>query len=129
MKISAMVSSKYLKKEDCDPPRLLTFRAFKKENVAKDNEPADTKYVAYFDGEERGLVLNKTNLKRAAAALKSDDTDDWLGKQIVLYFDENVEFGGELVGGIRLRGPKVQAASGTPTPAKATDAFDDDIPF
>jgi len=126
-KISEMSPSKYLKKEDVEQPRLLTFRAFKKENVARDNEPADVKWVAYFDGEDRGLVLNKTNLGRAARAMGSEDTDDWIGRQIVAYNDPDVEYGGKLVGGIRLRAPK-----GKPAPVSQPEPepeFDDDIPF
>ena len=125
-KIGTMTSSKFLKKDDFpEEGTVVTFSRFVKENVAKDNEPPDVKWVAYFDGEDKGLVLNKTNLKRAAAAMGSDDTDDWLGKQIVAYFDENVEFGGELVGGIRLRAPKGDKAA----PKSKAESFDDDIPF
>jgi hypothetical protein len=133
-KISDMTSSKYLKKSDVVPDRVLTFTRFVYENVAKSNEPPEKKWVAYFDGEEKGLVLNKTNLKRAAAAMGSDNTDDWVGKSIVAYFDENVEFGGDLVGGIRLRAAK---PAGSAPPARkpipvAPDVGDgpnDDIPF
>ena len=147
MKIGQMTTSKYLKGADVDPPRLLTFRSFKKENVAKADEPEEHKWVAYFDGEDKGLVLNKVNLERAARALGSDDTDDWIGKPIVVFYDPNVEFGGKLVGGIRLRAPKppsqriaeaapLQGAAlarasigrGPPPPAEVEDE-DDGIPF
>ena len=97
MKIGQMTTSKYLKGSDVDPPKLLTFHSFKKENVAKETEPPEHKWVAYFDGEEKGLVLNKVNLERAARAMGSDDTDDWIGKPIVVFYDPNVEFGGKLV--------------------------------
>jgi hypothetical protein len=107
MKISQMTESKYLKGGDVQPAKLLTFRGFKKENVAKKDEPAEFRWIAYFDGQEKGLVLNKTNLSRAARAMGSEDTDDWIGKQIVAFFDENVEYQGRPVGGIRLRAPKL----------------------
>jgi len=125
MKISDMTTSKYLKKGDAQPARLLTFARFKKENVAKDNEPPENKWVAFFEGEEKGLVLNKTNLRRAASAMNSEDTDDWIGKQIVLYYDSDVEFGGETVGGLRLRAPKGQEPAKKPE----ADPFDSEIPF
>jgi hypothetical protein len=107
MKISQMTESKYLKGGDVQPAKLLTFRMFKKENVAKKDEQPEFRWIAYFDGNDKGLVLNKTNLARAARAMGSEDTDDWIGKQIVAYFDENVEYQGKLVGGIRLRAPKL----------------------
>ncbi len=147
MKIGQMTTSKYLKGSDVDPPKLLTFHSFKKENVAKETEPPEHKWVAYFDGEEKGLVLNKVNLERAARAMGSDDTDDWIGKPIVVFYDPNVEFGGKLVGGIRVRAPKapsqriaeaqpLQGAAlarasigrGPPPPVEEADT-DDDIPF
>jgi hypothetical protein len=49
----------------------------------------------------------------------SDNTDDWIGKQIVLFVDPSVSFAGKIVGGIRLRAPKGK------TIAKA----EDDVPF
>jgi hypothetical protein len=45
--------------------------------------------------------LNGTNTKLIEKALGSDETDDWLGQQIVLFNDENVEYMGEVVGGVR----------------------------
>ena len=107
MKIGQMIDSKYLKGSDVDPAKLLTVRSFKKENVAKENEPEERKWIVYFDGVPKGLILNKTNLNRAARAFGSEDTDDWIGKQIVVYYDPDVEFGGKIVGGIRLRAPKL----------------------
>jgi hypothetical protein len=136
MKTSQMSPSKYLKKEDFEKPRLFTIERFNKENVARQNEPDEYKWVMYFHGEQRGLVLNKNNLSRAALALGSDDTDDWIGKRIVAFHDPTVEFGGKLVGGIRLRAPKLraQAAAPPPPPPPEEDEFDeedpdDDVPF
>ena len=119
-KISQMLNSKYLKKDDVGDGVLVTFRDFKHVNVAQEDSPADMKWVAYFNELEKPLVMNGTNLQVAAAAMGSEDTDDWLGKKIVLYTDPNVSFGGKLVGGIRLRAPKG---------AKPVTVADDDVPF
>ncbi len=63
------------------------------------------------------MVLNNTNAQIIAMILKSEETDDWIGKQIVLYDDPNVSFGGKLVGGIRVRAPRVKAPlKGIPAP-------------
>lgn len=129
MKIGELTQSKFLEAADFPEPALLTIRDVTKENVAKPNEPKKERGVMFFDEREKGLVLNATNLKRAAAACGSDDTDDWLGKKIVCYYDENVEFGGDLVGGLRLRAPKSAAK---PAPKPPTDTFadmDEDVPF
>lgn len=139
MKISAMMPSSYLKKEDVPTPALVTISRFTHENLAQDGQPKDEKWVMHFNEFDRGLVMNPTNLQLAALALGSDDTDDWLGRQIVLYTDPNVSFGGKLVGGLRLRARKqsrpaaAPAAPPPPPPPRAPvasfDDMDDDIPF
>jgi len=103
MKTTELVSSKYLKKEDFPQPAILTVAQIKKENVAIANQEPKYRGVMYFQEMEKGLVLNTTNLKRATKFFGSDDTDDWEGKKICVYNDENVEFGGDIVGGLRLR--------------------------
>ena len=50
-------------------------------------------------------LLNKTNIKRLQAMF-GDDTEKWLGHQITLYNDPDVEFMGEVVGGLRVRTEK-----------------------
>jgi hypothetical protein len=79
------------------------------------------------------LLLNSTNIKRAAAAFGSQDSDDWIGKKIVVYNDENVEFGGQIMGGIRLRAYKPKPPANKPkSPVNVEGgvaAMDDDIPF
>jgi ribosomal protein L24E len=130
MKIGQMMSSKYVKKDDVDPALLVTFSRFSHENVAQENQPEELKWVAYFEEMDKGLVLNSTNLQLAAQALGSDDTDDWIGHQVVLYNDPNVSFGGKLTGGVRIRAPKKTKPA--PKPVKPTvplEEMDDDIPF
>lgn len=100
--VNEMVPSKFLKKEDFPEPVTLTIKDVYKENVGLDNKP-EYKWVMRFREVGKPLVLNKTNIKRAAKACGSDDSDDWIGKKIVVYNDEEVEFGGEQTGGIRLR--------------------------
>lgn len=121
MKTSELTASKYLKKDDFPEPRILTVKDVTKENVSLPTQPKKERGVMFFRELEKGMVLNTTNLKRAEKALGSDDTDDWVGKKICVYFDENVEFGGELVGGLRVRpanrpAPKPQAETDIPWP-------------
>lgn len=80
------------------------------------------------------MVMNSTNLQLAAQALGSDDTDHWIGKQVVLYNDPSVQFQGKLIGGIRIRAPKKRPGTqAVPEPAAVTAAADweddSDIPF
>ena len=101
-------------------------------NVAKEDEAAEYKWIIGFHELDKPMVLNSTNLHVAAKVLDSDDTDDWRGKEIILYTDPNVSFKGEVVGGLRFRGQekapvKAVAKSGGSGPGK--DAFDDETPF
>ena len=105
-KIHEMIPSSYLKKEDCDPPILVTISEVKEEDLAIEGKPQEMKWVMYFSEREKGIVLNNTNIQLSAQICGSDDTDGWIGKKIVLYSDPNVSFGGKLVGGIRVRAPK-----------------------
>lgn len=114
MKTSELTSSKYLKKEDFPDPVLVTIRIVTKENVALPNQPKKERGVIYFNEYDKGMVLNTTNLKRAEKACNSDDCDEWAGKKIVVYVDEEIEFGGEIVGGLRLRSARTSAAAREP---------------
>lgn len=132
MKIGEMKESKYLKKEDVGDGVLVTIKSIKHENVGLDTQPEEMKYVMYFNeavnNEHKGIVLNWTNIQLAAKACGSEDTDDWPGKQVVLYEDPNVSFQGKLVGGIRIRAPKQPqqpAVVASENPAAGLD----DIPF
>ena len=48
------------------------------------------------------FLLNKTNIKRLQKMF-GDDTESWLGQQVTIYNDPDVEFMGEVVGGLRVR--------------------------
>lgn len=104
--ISEMLPSSYLKKEDCDTAILVTISEIKQENLAMEGKPPQMKWVMMFAEQEKGIVLNSTNIQLAAQICSSQNTDDWIGKKIVLYSDPNISFGGKLVGGIRIRAPK-----------------------
>ena len=122
--INEMLQSKYLKKEDFPEPVMMTITSITKVNVAKENEKPQYKYAMSFEEVAKPLLLNSTNIKIAAKALASDDSDDWVGKKIVVYNDENVAYGNDIIGGIRLRAPRKPANK-----AKTMEAMDSDIPF
>lgn len=101
--INEMLQSKYLKKEDFPEPAVLSISSISRVNIAKDNEKPQYKYAMSFEELGKPLLLNSTNIKRAAKACGSDNSDDWIGKKLVVYNDEEVEFGGEIIGGLRIR--------------------------
>jgi hypothetical protein len=100
MKISKAFPSDFLKSSDFDSP--VTFKIQRIEFGVKVGD--DEKPVVYFSGEEKGLALNRTNSK-IISKLYGEETDEWIGKEIVLYPTE-VEFKGDMVEAIRVRAPK-----------------------
>lgn len=65
------------------------------------NGDGEQKPVLYFTGCRKGLVLNKTNAKRIAQ-MYGNDTNAWIGHEIVLYPSET-DLRGETVPCIRVR--------------------------
>lgn len=124
--IGQMIESKYLKGADIPDPVIVTIRGVKQVNIAKEDAEPEYKWAIKFAEFDKPMILNVTNMKIAAKVLGSTNTDDWAGKEIVLYFDENVTFGGELVGGLRFKRKE-------PEPKKAATkglvGMKDDVPF
>jgi len=120
--INEMKKSRFLTQHDVgEEGKVLTIAHIVEVNVAPENKPKEMKWTMEF--EEEGvnpLVLARKNQLLAAAILKSDDTDNWIGKQIVAYQDPTIDFGGKVVGGIRLRALTPEEKSGgTAAPAAA----------
>jgi hypothetical protein len=99
--------SKYLRKEDCDPDVLVTIKGYKVENMAWTGEPEKMKWVLSFKEDVLPFVLsNKINQSTINQIAGTDDLSKWIGLEIVLYVNPDVEHKGERVGGIRVRAPK-----------------------
>ena len=142
MRISEEFSGAWLKAVDLRGHKVrATIETVKKEEIGQ-GEDREYKPVVYFKGKDKGLVLNKTNGTTIAETL-GDDTDDWAGREIVLY-STKVQFGAKMVDAIRVEVPleqeTAQAAAQAkqaqktemhPSPAQGVSEsdFDDDIPF
>ena len=126
MKIGDMIDSKYLKQSDVDDETVVTFTKLTKVNVARDDEDPDYRWTATFQEFKKPMVLNVTNLKRAAKAL-GDDTDDWIGNSMILYVDPDIEFGGNIVGGLRLKGMRKTPPPRTPPRPKTVDDINGEL--
>lgn len=126
-KVSEMIQSKFLRKEDFDEDRVLSIRGVKLEDMPGDS--GDQKWVLYFREEAKGMALNVTTIRVLENAF-GDDSDQWVGKKVKVYVDPNVSFGGKVVGGLRLMPPRKTAAEPAKVaPVVADGEFDDDIPF
>ncbi len=129
-KVSEMIESKYLKQADVEDDTLVTIERVGKANVAKEGDEPEHKWLIKFAEFPKLMVLNATNIKRLARVC-GDDTDDWRGKQVVLYVDPDVEFGGQVVGGLRVRQAKPVAKKTQPRDDRPPtfEQLDDSIPF
>ena len=126
---SEMVQSKYLKTADVPDPVIVTVVKVGKVNLAKEDAAPEYKWAVKFQEFNKPMVLNSTNIKIAEKVFGSDNTDDWTGKEIVLFTDENVTFGGELVGGLRFKAQEKAPVKAQPKPKGHFDDMADVIPF
>ena len=113
MKVNEAYPGRFLKAEDLgDGDVNATINAVKIEQIGVAPNVQE-KPVLFFDGQEKGLVLNKTNAS-AIAKIHGDEMDNWIGKRISLYATE-VEYQGETNLGIRvrLRAPSMPKATAT----------------
>lgn len=100
MKMSQMFPSKYLSAADLQNQRhVVVIDQIRQEEIGDDG----LKPVVYFQGRNKGLVLNKTN-GMMIASLYGDDTDNWSGRAVELY-TAMVEFQGRSTPAVRLMGP------------------------
>ena len=103
MRLDEMSNSDYMKRDDVTPPILVTIKSQEPKNMAQSGQPSDTKLIIGFEESDKKLVCNVTNFKNIRRITDEADSKDWIGKQIVLWFNPDIEFGGETVGGIRVR--------------------------
>jgi hypothetical protein len=114
--IDALFPSKWLKASDLGTRRVTVRMSHVK--VEEVGQKKEKRPVLYFKGTDKGLVLNVTNATMIKEVTGSHETDDWHGRQILLYVTK-VEYGGKRVDGIRVDYPEApkSAALGQPRPA------------
>jgi hypothetical protein len=110
MNVSELKKSNFLKKDDVGAGALVTIAAVTEENIAKEGAPTEMKWCLHVEEFDKPMVLNSTNGQLIAQITKSEESDNWIGQKIVLYSDPSITYGGKLVGGIRVRAPRNQAA-------------------
>lgn len=124
MRISKAFPSTYLASHDLDGRDVtMTISEVKEEEVGRKREE---KPVIYFEENEKGVVLNKTNAK-VLSDLYGDDTDEWVGECITL-FEKEVEFAGDMVTAIRMKAPGRKGATNEKAREPREDDEDDEQP-
>ena len=122
MNVKELKKSNFLTQHECEPAILVTIAGLEQQNVAMEGADEELKHCLTFEEDCKPLVLNSTNGQLIAQILGSDETDEWVGGKIVLYRDPSIQFGGRLVGGIRVRAPKKQSTTPARPAAKPATA-------
>lgn len=137
MNINETFSGNFLKAADLKGAQpTVTIAEIRMEKMGEDTKPA-----IYFEGKDKGVVLNKTNATNIAAAY-GPETDGWIGQRVIL-FSAWVDFQGKSVEAIRIRPAPRQQQAQQPVQqqrqappqqqqheqAPAFADADDDIPF
>lgn len=99
MKLSQMFPSKYLIADDLQPSgfTLVTIEEVDWLDVSayKDSpDEPDASYLLRFREFRKPMRLNKTNAHIIADVLKSDETNDWIGRQVRI-FPTTTSYGGK----------------------------------
>ena len=117
--IHSAFPSTYIRALDLGSKRVpVTISHLKMEDVGGDGE---RKPVLYFQGKDKGVVLNKTNANSVIEIAGTDDYSKWTGTVIVL-FESTTDYKGKTVNCIRISAPK-------PDDPKPSEGDEDPIPF
>lgn len=128
-RIGDMKVSKFLKRSDLgeDDEMVFTVKGVSEENAGTADQE-DIKWALLFKETDKPMILNWTNMQLMERITGSDNTDDWTGKKIMIWFDESVQFKGEMKGGLRIK-KAPGAPRSTPRQEVPPPTDDDDIPF
>ena len=120
--------SKYLRRADVgEDGMVLTIKGFKLETVKGDDHDEE-KTVLHFVEDVAPMILNRTNAALLAVCTGCKTAGEAKGKQITVYDDPTVSFGGRVTGGLRIKKiPGAPRAAPKAVP-KGVD-FNDEVPF
>lgn len=122
--------SKYLTKEDCEPPILVQIFNMTTDQVEGDNNQMEERAVLHFHGDVKPMILNNTNKELLKAITGATTVGQIRNRQVILYNDPTIMFGRKMVGGIRIRaaaGAGAQPAN--PGVIQTDPGMHDDIPY
>lgn len=96
MNMDEAFPSKFLKASDLQGRKhTLTIAGIEMDEVGDGPKP-----IVYFNGKDKGLVLNKTNTQMIVGNFGAE-SDGWIGKNIILY-PTKTQYQGQMVDAIRV---------------------------
>ena len=132
MKLNDAYPSRFLTAEDLNGKDIaVTIASVELEDIGQGHDKSK-KLVISRTGKKKTFVVNKTNAGTIAKVLGTDETEEWVDRQIIIGPRE-VEFQGNMVWSIRVSLKKPGAtAPNKPAPAAQPDSGDiasEDEPF
>lgn len=97
--------SKYLKPVDFDSPTIKARIAGVRVDKVKAPKPGEVLCII-FQEKIKPLIVNGTIMEAVKSIAGSYDTDDWTGKFVELYIDDNVESPKGITSAVRVRARK-----------------------
>jgi len=119
MKRSDAFPSEYFSKDDVmSGPRVLTIKDVCFEAIKGDHGEDNKPVMTFREDDAKRLIVNNTNWV-ACEDRYGQDSDDWRGKSVELYYEPNVWFGKDKTGGVRVRIPSdvIEEQAAKPAPA------------
>lgn len=101
MKTSEAYPSLYLSAEDLDGKDVTVTIAGIELVELGQGQKKEQKLCMTMTGKKKGFIVNKTNAKTLEKILGTDETDEWIGRRVILSPRE-VEFQGDMVLSIRV---------------------------
>ena len=110
--VDELFPSKFMKATDLEDGEelVLIMDRVRTEEVGQDKE---LKGILYFEEQDKGLVLNRTNA-RILEELYGPNFPDWRGRKITLFVRE-VDFKGKTTLGLRVKAPLEDGGGGLRT--------------
>ena len=102
------------------------FKGTIKRAVQEEMRDGARRVVVYFEGRQRGLVLNGSRYNAICQIAKSRNSDDWIGADVVVTAGKT-NFGGKQVDCMELRAPSAKK-SAEQRKREVLEALDDDLP-
>lgn len=90
-----MFPSKYVGAHDLKGDTTVEILSIKMDTLVLERGDKEDKPIVRFKGTKKALVLNKTNAK-TIAKLYGNDTDNWIGKKVILFATTCQAFGADV---------------------------------
>lgn len=117
-------NSKYLGKGDVGEDGIvLTIKGFRTE-VLESDDGNEEKTVMHFVEDMKPMVLNRTNSQLVGVCTGAKTAGEAKGRQIVVFNDPTISFGGKITGGLRIK-----KVTGQPKTAKPVVDEAENIPW